>query len=469
VATLSRISALLALTLVACCSVDTPEHPPSSGGAGGKADDAERAPLSAITAWNAELAPSDREAKYCKMAVSPFAFFRGTNHLYWSDLAGDSRLEQFGNSKTTTWIQGDLHPLNYGAFDDDKGSVVYSLNDFDESVIADYQLDLWRMATGLVLSARANNLSASDQRDIVDAFTESYLDTMASYRGNDKERGLMFTAANTHGRLDNFLEEVTDDKSRKRALEKWTVVGTDGQRRLDFDSPKLEPVTALEGFDLRAAMEDYQQTVPSALRGDASYFAVKSIARRLLAGTGSLGTPRFYVLIEGPSNDDDDDRILDVKRQGAPTAYRLGGAVVRATYDDHFINHARRAALAQRALLTNADDHLGWLHLPDGDYSVRERSVYKESFPVDELDSASSFETMAEQWGAILATTHARADKDYDPSLVGHSVDKQIDEVTDHHHSEVRALVREIAFAYADTVAADYAAFMDDLAPSDCP
>lgn len=65
----------------------------------------------------------------------------------------------------------------------------------------------------------------------------------------------------------------------------------------------------------------YGETLTGGLGWDTDYFRVKSVARRLAAGTGSLGTPRFYLLIEGPSADQDDDVILDVKRQGTPTAH----------------------------------------------------------------------------------------------------------------------------------------------------
>ena len=45
------------------------------------------------------------------------------------------------------------------------------------------------------------------------------------------------------------------------------------------------------------------------------------MAERLHAGVGSLGVKRYYVLIEGPSTGQSDDRILDVKAQGAPSAW----------------------------------------------------------------------------------------------------------------------------------------------------
>ena len=104
-----------------------------------------------IEAWNAWLEDGDKRLKYCKMAASPFAFFRGTAHLYWDRYGEDPRLDVLGAADTVTVIQGDAHVLNFGAFDDDRGEVVYDLNDFDESVLADVQLDVWRFAASIAL------------------------------------------------------------------------------------------------------------------------------------------------------------------------------------------------------------------------------------------------------------------------------------------------------------------------------
>lgn len=41
-----------------------------------------------------------------------------------------------------------------GWFDDDQGDIDYAINDFDEAVIGDCQLDVWRLATSLALVAR---------------------------------------------------------------------------------------------------------------------------------------------------------------------------------------------------------------------------------------------------------------------------------------------------------------------------
>ena len=419
-----------------------------------------------IEAFNASLSADARHSKYCKMASSPFVFYRGVNHLYWKDLASDRRLGLFGGDRTKIWLQGDLHAYNYGSFDNDKGKVVYDLNDFDEVIIADYQMDVWRMAVSLVLIAEQNGgFPTSSLAEILDSLSESYLDTTASYRGNDDERDASFTAANTYGPLDNFLRDIEDSESRRDMLDKWTNAGTGG-RIFDRSLAKLTAADPAVEAEIRAAMPRYQTTVARRLQNDPDYFAVKDVARRLAAGTGSLGVPRYYVLIDGQTDGQDDDRILDVKKQGLPSAYPYLTASEHSQIDRAATAQARRTIAGYRALASDADDHLGWMRLSDGDYSARERSPYTEAFPTETLTSKSQFIDMAEQWGMILASAHARSDKDHDASIIDYSFDKQVDILTDGHHGAFRALLREVASVYAAQVNEDYRSFTAHLADS---
>ncbi|NEQ49442.1 MAG: DUF2252 domain-containing protein [Leptolyngbya sp. SIO3F4] len=436
--------------------------------------------INTLEQHNQNLSSEDRQTKYCKMASSPFLFYRGSNHLFWEDFATDSRLSQFGNNKTKIWIQGDLHTDNYGSFDNDEGEIVYTLNDFDESVVADYQFDVWRMAISLVLVANQNNQLAqetvltSDDIDIaLKAFTKNHLDTAASYRGNDRELDIEFTKNNTYGRLDDFLEDIESEESHKELLDKWTVEA--GERQFDLSNPKLESVSANIREAILKEMVNYGQTLTGARSYGPDHFRIKDIAHRVNAGTGSLGTPRYYVLIEaGNDSDQDDDHILDVKLQGLPTPYVYGSNRDRNSYEQQFLdNHALRHAIAYRALTKNTDDYLGWMQfdIPNyagGYYSVRALSPYKEALDTTKLYTPTRLTKLAEQWGSILATAHARADKDFDDTYVPYSFDKQLDEATDGAKSEFHQLVQTIAHSYAEQVNADWQSLLTSGLVNNC-
>lgn len=416
-----------------------------------------------ITSANTHLPAAPRAEKYGLMKASPFAFFRGSNHLYWKEFGSSPQLSTYGGlSSTRTWLAGDMHLDNTGSFDDDQGEIVYAINDFDEAVIGDYQLDVWRLAVSLALAAQQNGgFSASDQGSLIDTFTEAYLDAMASYAGNSQETTRKFKASNTSGLLDDFLSDVAEKNSRAEMLDDWTVQ-VSGVRRLDTASnPDLTSVTAAVDSDVQGHMAAYRATLSGGASFPASYFAVKSVAQRLHAGLGSLGFTRYYVLIEGPTSGQDDDRILDVKAQRAPSAWAyLSSAAVSQTSTASGGNMAYRTVLAYKALDYRVDDHLGWMALSDGTtYSVRERSPYKDTFDTTSLTSMTRFTNLADQWGQLLATQHARADDDWDASVLPSSVDSQINALTDGDHAGFRAKVRALALDYASQVELDHASF----------
>ena len=144
--------------------------------------------ISENKAYNKNIKKEIRCKKYCKMADTAYAFYRGTNHLYWADFSNGKRPKEFSTPETKTWLQGDLHAYNFGTFNNDDDDLVYGLNDFDEGVIADYQYVVWRVATSVILIARENGKSKkNDERDLVLAFAKSYLKQLDKLRGSDKE------------------------------------------------------------------------------------------------------------------------------------------------------------------------------------------------------------------------------------------------------------------------------------------
>ncbi|MBW2527881.1 MAG: DUF2252 family protein [Deltaproteobacteria bacterium] len=440
----------LALSAAACSLEPTS----SQQAAATEADSRAAWVRSEIAGQNEWLDDETRAAKYDKMKQSAFSFYRGTNHLFWADFGADPRLEQFGGSGARTWIQGDLHVENFGAFHDDDGRIVYDLNDFDETIVADYQYDLWRAAVSLVLVADQQQLPDGTARAAVDTFTETYLDTVEDYRGNDGELDDFVDAAEASPALAEFLAVVAAEESRRKMLDKWTLL-VDGVRTLNTEYKKLAAVSDAEAQSITAGFVSYGQSLTGGLDWSEEYFAIKGIAHRLNAGTGSLGVARYYVLIEGPTADQNDDVILDVKQTLPATGLSYDG-----DSDGFGQSESHRAVLGHQALGVNVDDHLGWMLVDGTTFLVRERSPYKETFPIDEITNGAVLVELAGQWGRITATAHARADEDYDDDYVSYSFDKRLHQRTDEHHDEVRALVWEIASTYAAQAELDYQAFL---------
>lgn len=420
-----------------------------------------------LNTQNAGLTPALRDEKYGLMEEGLFAFYRGTNHLYWKDCGTSSQLSTYGNiAGTRIWLQGDMHVSNMGSFTNDQSKVVYDANDFDEAVLGDYQLDIWRAAVSLVLVMRDNGgFSAADENSVVDSFTESYLDTIEARRGNNSENTATYTKNNTYGQLDDLLV-VAEGQTRKQMLDKWTSK-SGGVRFLDpAINSDLAVVSPAVASAITAQMASYGATLSGGVTYSASKFAVKSVAQRLHAGVGSLGTTRYYVLIEGPTTGQDDDQILDVKAQGSPSAYlNLAAASVSATNTASGSNAAKRVVTAAKAMGNYVDDYLGWMTVSGQLYSVKERSPAKNDIDTTVLDSIDRMTKMAEQWGAILATAHCRADQDANAINVPYDFDQQVYNKINGHHDAFRTKVRGIAIPYADQVEDDFWSFYYTLAP----
>ena len=91
--------------------------------------------------------PGAFRRKFRKMAADPFAFYRGSAPLFYADVSGLD--DPFVDERTSrVWIQGDLHPENYGTYMSADGFLVFDVNDFDEAYLGHYTWDLWRMAAG---------------------------------------------------------------------------------------------------------------------------------------------------------------------------------------------------------------------------------------------------------------------------------------------------------------------------------
>ncbi len=414
--------------------------------------------LHALRQENAGLSEEDRQLKYEKMRASPYRFFRGSNHLFWADFAGDWRLTRFGNRETHTWIQGDAHVYNLGAFTNHQGRVIYGLDDFDDALIADYQYDLWRMAISILLMARENdNLDAKRMDKLPARFARAYLSALADCEPEDREREIHFTRDTTRGKLADFLEKVEHKKNRRKLLEKWTL-NHEGQRRFDLASAKLSEVTPERREAIvRALAGEYRRTLARLPENPDQHLAVLDVAERLNAGTGSLGLNRYYVLIEGDPTTRQDDCILDIKQQTPPTPYHFLGPAERQAFDARHPHPAAAHAEAFHALAEHPDPYLGWLCLDDACYSVRERSPFKADFPTEKLDKYKHYQSLVKQWGRILATEHRRAAaRLYSEPC---QFERTVARLCEGRGKILARLVAEVAVQYAERVRRDWQIF----------
>lgn len=412
---------------------------------------------------NGGLSPQDRREKYLRMSETPFAFYRGTAHLFYRDLASRNMpmCSDFFTAETQTWIMGDLHINNFGAFRDAAGDVVYDLNDFDEAWVATYLYDLWRGAASLVISGRACGFKKSEIKCCVDTFTLRYLKELEKYSETDDEHLDKVTAGSTSGKLKKWLQKQETKRSRRQMLDEWTMIDAQGQRKFNLESAELNPVDDDDQRILRRAIEVYKDHLDNELRGNDTYFEVLDCAQRLGAGVGSLGTLRYYVLIQGEDDTLHTSRILDVKQQGLPSFFNFMSSSEQDSLLEMFDEEhsGQRVAHAQRAMHNDPDQHVGWVTVLGRPFSIRERSPFKKRFKQERLKKAKDFEAMSHAWGTALAAAHARGDVDHCDGLVKHCFETQISALVKGHEDAFCKEVRHFALGYADQVMEDYAIF----------
>jgi len=410
-------------------------------------EDRNRWLISELRSVNSRLSQSDREDKFSVMSKSVTAFFRGSAQLYWHDFARSPLLQAFGAQDTCAWLCGDLHLGNLGTFHDADDQVIFDINDFDESVIADYQLDLWRLCVSIILTVDAQSKPANSPQQMVAACLRGYLDTMKACRKHARESRMPLTQEHASGSLRRLLLAIEADQSRMRMLDDWTIGGPHGTVLAVHENRNLALPTHVLLEEIASAIRDYAKRQATLLRRRDGPHLV-SIATRLHAGLGAYGLSRYYALLERPQRDG--LMILDLKNQPSPSPWPyLPKAQRRQTDKTCDGDSATRTVIAQRHLSVRCDPFLGAIHLGRDGYSVRERSPWKAALPDEDLDCEC-----LEQIGGLVARAHARANEDLPAALQSRV------------HSEKERFLEytwEIASAYAAQVIKDWDLFRSRL------
>ena len=118
-----------------------------------------------------ELGP----VRYGRMLVSDFTFFRGAAYLMAADLADEPR--------TGLHVQlcGDAHLSNFGIFAAPDRRLVFSINDFDETLPGPFEWDVKRLAASFAVAGRNQGFDDATRRRIISAAVREYRQAMARF------------------------------------------------------------------------------------------------------------------------------------------------------------------------------------------------------------------------------------------------------------------------------------------------
>ncbi|MFC0210941.1 DUF2252 domain-containing protein [Paenibacillus chartarius] len=404
-----------------------------------------------------KLDEDKRRAKYSKMTASPFLFYRGTAYLFYFDTSREW-LPYHSAPERPTWIQGDLHFENFGAFRSESGRIVFDVNDFDEGYLGSYLYDVLRMAVSVSLISRMMGLETEAEGEAIKQYAEAYYRQIQRFAKRKEDPcDLVFDEEHTDGPIRKLLRKV-QKRSTSDFLEEVTTLLPENRRFIR--SAEIVAVTEEERARLLAAWPDYIGTIePKTKRPDAHY-GIKDLAVKHGSGTASIGLDRYYVLIEAEGgNQALDDVVLEVKEVRVPVpAYFMPYS---ETFWNYFGHQGKRVIVTQQAMHHEADPYLGYLTIEDRHFYVRERSPYKKKLKVDKLDGAEELLAALETMGQITAKMHARADVDVKEGLLDYHSEDEIYAAMGEDRGAFAEFVANWAMSYAYQVEEDYVLFKE--------
>jgi hypothetical protein len=132
-------------------------------------------PVALLQSQDATRIPALVPIRWGRMSVSPFTFYRGAALLMASDLSATP------NSGLTVQACGDAHLMNFGVFASPERTLLFDVNDFDETLPGPWEWDLKRLVASVVVAGRDSGFSAAQNREAALAGTRSYREWMARY------------------------------------------------------------------------------------------------------------------------------------------------------------------------------------------------------------------------------------------------------------------------------------------------
>jgi uncharacterized protein (DUF2252 family) len=356
---------------------------------------------------------------------------------------------------------GDAHLLNFGGFAAPDRSLVFDLNDFDETLPGPWEWDVKRLVASVAVAGRDRGFDPGARRDATTATVSAYREAMRRF-ADMRTIDVWYARFDIDDQFAHLSQRVSAAERRQvekglakarakdslRALRKLTYE-VEGEPRIVNDPPLIVPLRdLLDDADverlqdrLPGYIQAYEDTLQPDRRHLLSAYRAVDLAHKVV-GVGSVGTRAWIVLMLG--RDASDPLFLQLKEADRSVLEPFAG---RSRPN----NQGRRVVEGQRLMQAASDVLLGWFRSddPDGrrrDYYVRQLWDAKASVAIDAL-GVDELARYGEICGWTLARAHARTgDRVAIAAYLGHS-------------DRFDKALATFAEAYADQNERDYAAF----------
>ena len=372
------------------------------------------------------------------LAASPFAFMRGTFHLFAHDVT-TGPFRKWGAVKATGRIIGDLHTENFGSFRSISGDIVYDINDFDETTTGLYDSDLRRLATSIVVAGVDSGLRFGEGVQAAGEMLYSYIETLVRM-GRAKDRR-QFASMEDPESLKKLLS-VAAEKSRVEFLRSLVVESGRGCFVLR-PSEKSQPLSEAQRDRVEKAVPAFLKNCIVPPGAKLQRYRFHDAAFRF-AGCGSLGRERYSVLV-GKGIDKYDTieslRLIEFK-DSLDSALDSNIPHARKRRAEDVINSCVGFQLAPKR-------YLGFTSIGGEPLQARELGANDARFSHKQFKNFDRFRAASAIFGQITARAHLLASLgDEGPRTIPHEFPGRTD----------RFINRILAFAgvYTEQVALDH-------------
>ena len=380
----------------------------------------DRDPVAILEAQAHSRVPELVPVRYGRMLVSPFTFYRGAAAVMAHDLAATPR------AGLRAQLCGDAHLSNVGGYASPERTLVFDLNDFDETLPGPFEWDVKRLVASFEIAGRDREFDDAERQAAVSSAVRSYrtwmrklaeasnLDVWYARLDIDAiERNLREQQAKHQADVAAKAAAKARTKDSMKAFAKLTQL-VDGEPRIVSDPPLIVSAADLAqevgiSFErvesvIHTLFREYRDTLQEDRRHLLEEFRMVDLARKVV-GVGSVGTRCWIVLLLG--RDGNDPLFLQIKEaQESVLEPYLGKS--------EYANHGQRVVAGQRLMQASSDIFLGWVHSPetlDGaprDFFVRQLWDWKTSVDLDTI-LPKGLELYGEVCGFLLARAHARS------------------------------------------------------------
>lgn len=378
-------------------------------------------PVATLQAQEADRMADLVPLRYERMSASPFSFYRGAARIMALDLGTRP------STRLVAQLAGDAHLANFGGFATAERSLIFDLNDFDETLPGPFEWDVQRLVASFEIAGRHRGFTDAQRAELIRHVASSYREAMGEFsrmtrldvwfsriqaedivtrwgKDLDPARAAAFRRRLAKGR----------QKTSAKAVSRYTRVGEDGQLHVISQPPYVVPLRELfstaTDAEVKAlsttVLDEYTMTLPDDRKELLGGFRPVDAARKVV-GVGSVGT-RCIIVLMVARDDPGDDLVLQLKQASRSVLEEVAPA---STY----ANHGQRVVEGQRLMQAGSDLLLGWTRVagPDGverDYYVRQMWDWKTSADLETMDHLG-MGVYARMCGWTLARAHARSGK----------------------------------------------------------